>query len=409
MQHIERFVTAQAVTFRYAAQRFRGDGAARRLLLPGAVWTLARKILLHDRIKFAVAAAGVSISVMMVLVQIGLYLGFMQNASNLIDHSTADVWVMGEANENFDFAAPIDESAYYRVASTPGVAKAERMILAFGQFRLADGGTQGVQVVGLESDAEMLRPWNVVAGDVDRMHEPGKIVVDRTEFEKLKIDAIGARREIFGARAEVVALTSGIRSFTTSPFIFTNLDSARAYTLMPVDKLTYVLVRAEPGTSPQELAERLAKIPNVDAYTTPQLSKRARHYWSSRTGVGAGFFTTAALGVIVGLVVVGQILYNGTLEHLREYGTLKAMGARNGAIVRVIVYQALIASIVGLVFGGALAMLSKLAMAGANLNVLLTPTLVGVTAVLTVVMCCLASLLSVIKVLRLDPASVFKG
>ena len=117
------------------------------------MWNLARKILLHDRIKFAVAAAGVSISVMMVLVQIGLYLGFMQNASNLIDHSKADVWVMGEANENFDFAAPIDERSYYRVVSTPGVAYAERMILAFGQFRLADGGTQGVQVVGLEHDA----------------------------------------------------------------------------------------------------------------------------------------------------------------------------------------------------------------------------------------------------------------
>src|SRR5690242_18801295 len=106
---------------------------ARRVLSPSIVWTLARKILLHDRVKFAVAAAGVSISVMLVLVQIGLYLGFMQNASNLIDHSTADVWVMGEGSENFDFSAPIDERAFYRVASTPGVAHAERMLLGFGQ------------------------------------------------------------------------------------------------------------------------------------------------------------------------------------------------------------------------------------------------------------------------------------
>jgi putative ABC transport system permease protein len=266
-----------------------------------------------------------------------------------------------------------------------------------------------VQVVGLEPDGDLLRPWNVSAGDVDRIREAGKIAVDRTEFAKLKIDAIGARREIFGARAEVVALTSGIRSFTTSPFIFTNLASARAYTLMPADKLTYVLVKAAPGVSPEQLAERLSRIPNIDAYTTPQLSERTRHYWSSRTGVGAGFFTTAALGVIVGLVVVGQILYNGTLEHLREYGTLKAMGARNGAIVRVIMYQALISAAVGFVFGGGLAMLSKVAMKSANLTVLLTPNLVAVTAVLTMVMCCLAALLSVVKVLRLDPASVFKG
>jgi putative ABC transport system permease protein len=373
------------------------------------VWTLARKILLHDRIKFAVAAAGVSISVMMVLVQIGLYLGFMQNASNLIDHATADVWAMGEANENFDFAAPIDERAYYRVASTPGVAKAERMILGFGQFKLAQGGTQGVQVVGIEPGGTMMRPWNIVGGDVARLAESGAISVDVTEYDKIKTRDVGDQREIFGAQAEVVALTRGIRSFTTSPFVFTNLESARAYTLLPEDRLTYVLVKAEPGVSPELLAKRISDLPRIDAYTGPQLSARTQHYWSSRTGVGAGFFTTAALGIIVGLVVVGQILYNGTLEHLREYGTLKAMGAKNLAIVRVIVYQALISAIVGFVFGGVLALGAKTVMKAANLNVLLTPNLVVGTAILTTVMCCLASLLSVIKVLRLDPASVFKG
>jgi putative ABC transport system permease protein len=114
------------------------------------MWVLARKILLHDRVKFAVAAAGVSISVLLVLVQIGLYFGFMENASTLIDHGKADLWVTARGNENFDFAAPMDERLYYRVAEVPGVARAERMILAFGQFKLPDGGTQGVQVVGIE-------------------------------------------------------------------------------------------------------------------------------------------------------------------------------------------------------------------------------------------------------------------
>jgi putative ABC transport system permease protein len=373
------------------------------------VWTLARKILLHDRIKFSVAAAGVSISVMLVLVQIGLFLGFMQNASNLIDHSTADVWVTGEGSENFDFSAPIDDRSFYKVASTPGVAHAERMLLAFGQFRLADGGTQGVQVVGIEPGGKLLRPWNVVAGDPRRIHESGGIVVDVSEAEKLKVDTVGERREIFGARAEVVGLTKGIRSFTTSPFLWADLDSARAYSLLPADRFNFVMVEAAPGVGAGELARRLDALPQLDAYTGPQMSARTRHYWSSRTGVGAGFFTTAALGVIVGLVVVGQILYNGTLEHLKEYGTLKAMGARNSAIMRVIVYQALISAVVGMVLGGGLALVSKAAMAGANLNVLLTQNLVITTAVLTAVMCVLASLLSVVKVLRLDPASVFKG
>ena len=92
------------------------------------MWTLARKILLHDRVKFAVASAGVSISVMMVLVQIGLYGGFMDTASTVIDHSSADIWVASKGSESFDFPARIDDRTYYRVASTPGVARAERML-----------------------------------------------------------------------------------------------------------------------------------------------------------------------------------------------------------------------------------------------------------------------------------------
>jgi putative ABC transport system permease protein len=373
------------------------------------MWTLARKILLHDRIKFVVAAAGVSVSVWLVLVQVGLYFGFMENASTLIDHAHADLWVTGAGNENFDFASPIDDKHSYLVAQTPGVARSERMILAFGQFELDSGGTQGVEVVGLERDAALLRPWNVVAGDDRRLADATAIVVDRTEHQKIGVRDVGERREITGARSRVVALTDGIRSFTTSPFVFTNLDSARAYTRLGPEQLTYVLVAAEPGTDLAALEERLDAIPGVDAFTKPAFSARARDYWSSRTGVGAGFFMTAIMGVLVGSVVVGQILYNGTLEHLKEYGTLKAMGVPASGIVKTILYQALLSAAVGYVAGGALAAASRHGMRAANLNLVLSPGLLAATAGITVVMCMAAAVLSVLKVLRLDPASVFKG
>jgi putative ABC transport system permease protein len=373
------------------------------------MWTLARKILLHDRTKFLVAAAGVSVSVLLVLVQVGLYFGFMENASNLIDHARADLWVAGQGNENFDFAGPIDERALYRVASTPGVALAEPMLLAFGQFKLRTGGTQGVQVVGLPRGGQLLTPWNVVAGDARRTAEVDGVVVDRTEFGKLLIDDLGARAEISGVRGRVVALTSGIRSFTTSPFVFTNLESARAYTRLDDGQITHVLVKARPGTDLQALAGRLRALPHLEAFTSDEMSARARGYWSSRTGVGAGFFTTALMGVIVGLVIVGQILYNGTLEHIREYGTLKAMGVPNGAVVGVILLQAVLSALVGIAVGGLLAVGARSAMRAANLAVALSPGLLALTAVLTLVMCCLAALLSIGKVLRLDPATVFKG
>ena len=377
------------------------------------MWTLARKLLLHDRLRFAVAIAGVSVSVMLVLVQVGLYFGFMNTASSIIDASKADLWVGKAGNESFEFASPFDERAFYKVASVPGVERTERVLMNFAQFKLADGGDLGVQIVGVETKAgyaPLLAPWQVIAGDAHRLTEPGAIVVDKSEYAKLGIDRVGHTTEITGVRAHVVALTRGIRSFTTSPIVFTDMRTARSF--MPGlgdNAVTYVLVKVKAGESVEAVKARINALPHLAAYTTKDMSKRTRAYWSSRTGVGAGFFTTAVLGVIVGFVVVGQILYSGTLQYIREYGTLKAMGAKNSMVVRVILAQAMISAAIGFVVGGVLAVGMQAAMAKANLTVALFPELYAATLVVTIAMCSFAALLSIVKVLRLDPASVFKG
>jgi putative ABC transport system permease protein len=377
------------------------------------MWTLARKLLLHDRLRFAVAIAGVSVSVMLVLVQVGLYFGFMNTASSIIDASHADLWVGKTGNESFEFATPFDERTFYKVASVEGVERTERVLMNFAQFKLADGGDLGVQIVGVETTpgyAPLLGPWNLVAGDRNRLREAGAIVVDRSEYKKLGIDTVDHVTEINAVRAHVIALTSGIRSFTTSPIVFTDIRTARSF--MPqlgTSAVTYVLVKVAPGQSVEAVKARINALPHLAAYTTPQISQRTRTYWSTRTGVGAGFFTTAVLGVIVGFVVVGQILYSGTLQYIREYGTLKAMGARNSMVVRVILSQAMISAAIGFVVGGVLAVGMQAAMAKANLSVALFPGLYAVTLVVTIAMCSFAALLSIVKVLRLDPASVFKG
>jgi putative ABC transport system permease protein len=381
--------------------------------LPSRMWNLARKLLFHDRLRFAVAIAGVSVSVMLVLVQVGLYFGFMDTASSLIDASRADIWVGKKSNDSFEFATPFDERTFYKVSSVPGVERTERALINFAQLKLADGGDLGAQIVGVDTAPgvkPMLAPWNVIAGDARKLSEPGAIVVDESEYSKIKIDRVGHTTEISGVRAEVVAITSGIRSFTTSPIIFTDIRTARSF--MPAlghEPVTYVLVKVAAGESVDAVKARINALPHLAAYTRSEMSSRTRSYWSSRTGVGAGFFTTAVLGIIVGFVVVGQILYSGTLQYIREYGTLKAMGAKNSAVVKVILSQAMISAALGFAVGAPLAMGMRAAMKGANLTVALSNELYGATLVITAVMCAFAALLSIVKVLRLDPASVFKS
>src|SRR5258706_5896859 len=244
------------------------------------MWSLARKLLLHDRLRFAVAIAGVSVSVMLVLVEVGLYFGFMDTASSLIDASSADLWFGKAGNESFEFASPFDERAYYKVASVPGVERAERVLINFAQFKTPDGGMLGVQIVGIETTpgkTPMLAPWNVRAGDASRLTEAGAIVVDRSEYPKLKIDRVGHMTEISGVQARVVALTNGIRSFTTSPIVFTDLRSARSF--MPglgTESVTYVLVHVAPSSSVEQVKLQINQLPHVTAYTTKEMSERTR-------------------------------------------------------------------------------------------------------------------------------------
>jgi putative ABC transport system permease protein len=268
-------------------------------------------------------------------------------------------------------------------------------------------------VVGIETPPgrqPLLGPWNVVAGDARRLAEPGAIVLERSEYPKLKIDRIGHQTEIAGARAEVVAMTDGIRSFSTSPIVFTDLRTARSYLpQLGEEPVTYVLVDVEDSAEVEDVQARINALPHLAAYTRAEMSDRTRTYWSERTGVGAGFFTTAVLGIIVGFVVVGQILYSGTLQYIREYGTLKAMGAKNSAVVKVILSQAMISAALGFAVGAPLAMGMRAAMKGANLTVALSNELYIGTLIITAVMCAFAALLTIVKVLRLDPASVFKS
>ena len=148
------------------------------------MWTLARKLLFHDRLRFAVAIAGVSVSVMLVLVQVGLYFGFMDTASAVIDASRADIWVGKKSNDSFEFATPFDERTYYKVASVPGVARAERALINFAQIKLPDGGDLGSQIVGVDTTPgvePLLAPWNVVAGEPARLASRRAIVIDKSE------------------------------------------------------------------------------------------------------------------------------------------------------------------------------------------------------------------------------------
>jgi putative ABC transport system permease protein len=203
-------------------------------------------------------------------------------------------------------------------------------------------------------------------------------------------------------------LTDGIRSFTTTPYIFMELDAARAVTGLPPDKTSYLLLRLTPEANLEAVRQQLlAKIPKAEVLTSAQFAERSRTFWLFSTGAGAALFAGALLGVIVGTVVVAQTLYASTKEHLNEFATLRAMGSSREYIYKVIVWQALLSAVVGFSIAALVSGLVVQVTAATALPIVITPWLVGGLFLLTIVMCIGSSVAAIVQVTRIDPAMVF--
>ena len=263
-------------------------------------------------------------------------------------------------------------------------------------------------MVGVDLRDGGLRPWNVVEGNAQALSQHDTVAVDRSYFERLGVTGIGSTAEIRGRRVKVVAITDGIRSFTTTPYIFVDLKSARTYTGTPPDRANNLLVRLNNGADRENVLQALrAQIGNAEVLTTDEFRSRSRSFWLFGTGAGAALFAGALLGVIVGTVIVAQTLYSSTKDHLNEFATLRAMGSSNGYIYRVIIYQALLNAVIGFCIATGIGALVVEMTAKSALPIVITPWLIAALAALTVVMCVASAIGAIVRVVRIDPATVF--
>jgi len=371
---------------------------------------LAWRNLVHDKVRLAVTLTGIVFAVVLIVVELGLFLGFTTTTSGLIDRSGADLWITASRVPYIEQGVPFSERKLYTVLSTPGVAVAAKYIVRFSQWQRPDGRQESVQVVGFDPDRPIGGPWNVTEGDPADLKAADNIFIDEIYKGTLGVTHLGQVVEIRGHRARIVGFTRGIRSFTTSPYVFTSFKNAQNYAALSEDQTVFILVKAAPGVPVEVLRDRLAaRLRDVDIRTNTEFSHMTQVYWMFTTGAGVAVLLAALLGLVVGFVVVAQTIYATTMDHLREYGTLKAMGASNGYLYRVILQQAIISAAAGY----ALAMgVSYLVVQGSQRGgaAILLPLPMAVSMLgLTQAMCIGAALVSINKVTRLDPAMVFKG
>jgi putative ABC transport system permease protein len=289
------------------------------------------------------------------------------------------------------------------------VTAAIPVVVGYASWRKPNGGASTpVLVVGAPTGAAGLQPWNVMEGSADDLSMPDGVAIDRSYFEQLGIAQIRGRAEINNQKARVVAVTSGIRSFTTTPHVFASLERARTYLGVPPNRANYYIVRIAPNANAAVVRSRLAAgLSDAEVLTSAEFRHRTRVFWLFDTGAGAALLGSAILGIIVGTIIVAQTLYSSTKDHLKEFATLRAIGSSCRYILKVILAQALISAVVGFSIAAAIDLALVKMTADAALPIVMTPELTIGLFGLTVVMCAIAAIAAIRVVTRIDPVLVF--
>jgi len=371
---------------------------------------LARRNLFHDKVRLTVTVTGIVFAVVLIVVELGLFVGFTSTTSGLVDHSGADLWVTSKHVPYVELGVPFSERKLYQVRAVPGVQEAQKLITRWTQWKRADGREESVQIVGINSDSQMSRPWNLVEGSVQDLKRPDAIIMDEIYKQKLGASHVGELFEIRGLRARIVGFTRGIRSFTTSPYVFTSFKNAQDYAGVDANQTIFIVVKMAPGADVNQVRHAiLDNVKDVEVFTSREFSRMTQIYWMFTTGAGVAVLLAAVLGLVVGFVVVAQTIYATTTDHIKEFGTLKAMGAANSYVYKVIIEQAAISAVIGYVLGMIVSGFVVRASQSGGAAILL-PWQMGVGMFfLTLAMCVGAALVSISKVTRIDPAMVFKG
>ena len=383
---------------------------------------IALKMLMGDKGKYIGIIMGLTFASLIMTQQPAIFVGLMSRSYSFIsDVGLPDIWVMDAKVQFVDDIKPLQDTELYRVRGISGVEWAMPMYKGLLKVRLADGTFQTCIVVGLDDSTLIGGPPVMIEGKIDNLRHSDSVIVDidgaRDKLGKpspISGEAriplqIGDTLEINDRRAIVAGIAKVTRTFQSQPVIYTTYSRAKSYAPKERKLLSFILVKAKKGQNTTELTRRIKTETGLAAYTQAEFQELTYEYFMHNTGIPINFGISVLLGFIVGAAIAGQTFYNFTLENLRQFGVLKAMGASNLILLRMILLQAVLVGSIGYGLGVGLTALFGFAMRNTILAFKFPWQLLLFSGAGVSLICIFAALISILKVIRLEPAIVFKG
>jgi putative ABC transport system permease protein len=384
---------------------------------------IALKMLVGDRAKYFGIVFGVTFAALLMTQQSSIFWGLMTNTtSQILDLEGADIWVMDPNVRFVDDVKPLSEDDLYRVRGVPGVSWAVRLYKGIARARFDDGNFQQMILLGLDDATMVGAPREIIRGDLADLRKPDAVIMDEAGYRYLWPDEdyqLGKVFEMNDRRAVIVGICKARPTFQTFPIVYCRYSQATLYVPRERKVLSFVLAQPEEGLSAQAVCRRIEEHtrrtggqPGLHAETRRQFMWTTIGYYMKRTGIPINFGITVGLGFVIGAAIAGQTFFLFTIENLKQFGALKAMGVSNLRLVGMSLLQAVVVGLVGYGLGVGGAALFALIMAHVATTVppafnMTWHILVGSgLAVLVIVL--LSSLISIRRVLVLEPAVVFK-
>ena len=373
-----------------------------------------------DRGKYLGIVMGLTFASLIMTQQPAIFVGLMMRSYSFITYvGLPDIWVMDPKVQFIDDVKPLQDMKLFRVRGVEGVEWAVPLYKGLIKARLANGNFQTCNVIGLDDASLIGGPPVMLEGRLEDLRRGDAVVVDRDgAVEKLGLPGpdgkpiplkLGDTLELNDRRAIVVGIGKTTRTFQSQPVVYTTYTRAMLYAPRERKLLSFILVKARPGQDPGALTRRIERATGLAAYTQQGFQKLTYDYFMKNTGIPINFGISVTLGFIVGAAIAGQTFYSFTMENLRQFGVLKAMGAGNGTLLRMILLQAALVGAIGYGLGVGLTSLFGWAMRNTILAFKFPWQLLVYSGLGVTLICMFAALISIRKVIALEPAVVFKG
>ena len=380
---------------------------------------IAIRMLMGDRSKYLGIIMGLTFASLIMTQQPAIFVGLMTRSFSFIsDVGLPDIWVMDPKVQFVDDVKPLQDTELYRVRGVSGVDWAMPLYKGLIKARLTNGNFQTCNVIGLDDATLIGGPPEMIEGRLEDLRRADSVIVDQYGAnEKLGVKGpdgtlsplkVGDLLELNDHRAIVVGIAKTTRTFQSQPVVYTTYSRAKNMAPRERKLLSFILVKAKPSVDIEELTRNIESHTGLAAYTQKGFQELTYNYYMKNTGIPINFGISVALGFLVGAAIAGQTFYSFTLENLRQFAVLKAMGAGNGTLLMMILLQASIVGIIGYGLGVGLTSVFGWAMRKTILSFKFPWQLLVFSGVGVMLICLIAAGISIRKVMTLEPAMVFK-